>query len=111
MTSRACPACQAANDPRRRYCGGCGTLLRAVCTRCGFDNEGSDRYCGLCGDGLLPIARAATPAPPPAPARTQWITDAELEELAAPKAGGDEPRMPSRFSQSDLDGLFEEVRE
>jgi hypothetical protein len=109
---RACHSCQAPNDPRRRYCGACGSGLIAVCGRCGFDNEHADRFCGLCGDGIL-VGAGVRPAPVTSPSKvrapraTQGFTDADLERLAMRHAvATPDSALPNRMSQDDLDSLF-----
>jgi hypothetical protein len=65
VSARACPACQAADDPRRRTCGACGEGLIVACGRCGFDNQAA-------GD------QAAGPALPPR------FSQADLDSLFGP---------------------------
>lgn len=75
-----CPGCTKENDPKRRYCGRCGTNFSPVCRRCSFANANDDRYCGGCGANLVAkdvhvkqvvaegSAAHAMPVPPPIPA-------------------------------------------
>ena len=56
-----CGQCGRGNDPKRRFCGDCGTFLAPVCRACDFENAVGDRYCGGCGDGIAPmVARGVT---------------------------------------------------
>jgi class 3 adenylate cyclase/predicted ATPase len=65
-----CPACGAANEPGRKFCGECGTRLAVACPNCGTANGPTARFCGECGTSLgggavpTPPAGAAAPAPP-----------------------------------------------
>jgi hypothetical protein len=64
-------ACTRINDPWRRFCGGCGTMLAPACNSCGFVNSRHDRFCGGCGIHVATsqlhdadTVRAARPADP-----------------------------------------------
>jgi class 3 adenylate cyclase/tetratricopeptide (TPR) repeat protein len=54
-----CPACGAANEAGRKFCGECGTRLAVACVACGSPNAPGVRFCGECG---TPIAGVATPS-------------------------------------------------
>ena len=43
-----CRACRRANDPCRRFCGGCGSNLPGGCAHCGCVNRTDDKVCGGC---------------------------------------------------------------
>ena len=117
-----CPGCQRENDPKRRYCGRCGTNFQPVCRRCSFANERDDRFCGGCGAMLVasdgchvkrttePRAEAVQVGPTvtlaavPAPAQPPE----ELSGLfASPVVQAEDPKLPQTgVSQDDLDRLF-----
>lgn len=44
-----CPRCQQANRPNARFCGGCGTELRALCPGCRTPIEPATTFCDTCG--------------------------------------------------------------
>jgi len=95
VIERTCHDFQRPFEPRRRYCGSCGTRLVALCARCGFENGGRDHFCGLCGEGLTPAAQVTAPShDPPAP-------------ILVPVA----PTPSLRVSQQELDVLFEQAAE
>jgi hypothetical protein len=116
-----CPGCQRENDPKRRYCGRCGTNFQPVCRRCSFANAPDDRFCGGCGAMLVaaegchvrrtaPVAAAPVQVGPavsvvaaPAPAQRE-----ELSGLfATPVVQAEDTKLPqSGVSQDDLDRLF-----
>jgi hypothetical protein len=117
-----CPACQRANQPARRYCGGCGCNFDPACGGCGFANERADRFCGGCGAELRAgaarprreLATAPTLASNPATATASaaattapWTVD-ELAGLFEPvAASADEHTLPEAgISQDHLDRLF-----
>lgn len=116
-----CPACQRANQPARRYCGGCGCNFDPACRSCGFANDRGDRFCGGCGAPLhagelrprlevaaSPAVMAAAAATATATASsTPWTVD-ELAGLFEPFAtSADEPELPEvGISQDHLDRLF-----
>jgi class 3 adenylate cyclase/tetratricopeptide (TPR) repeat protein len=55
-----CPACGAANDAGRKFCGACGRALATACTRCGSANPPTVQFCGECGAALRPPASGET---------------------------------------------------
>ena len=101
-----CPGCERGNDPKRRYCGGCGCSLVPICRHCQFSNDSDDRFCGGCGSQLL-VDRPHVPEP----ARTTAAfapAITELGDLFAPSATASlTSRIPKiGVSQDDLDLLF-----
>jgi predicted amidophosphoribosyltransferase len=115
-----CPGCQRDNDPKRRYCGRCGTNFQPVCRRCSFANAPDDRFCGGCGAMLVAaegchVRRTEPVAPAPVQVgQTVSVVAApspargELSELfASPVVQAEEPKLPQTgVSQDDLDRLF-----
>ena len=124
-----CPGCEKPNDPKRRYCGRCGTNFQPVCRRCNFANAKDDRYCGGCGAMLVAsegvhvkhvampekpamhTAPVATPAAPPPVAMKSaaHIPGDELNGLftaPATPVGNDVVLPETGVSQDDLDRLF-----
>ncbi len=61
-----CPACQADNRPRMKFCEECGTRLDATCPACGAFTPGGKKFCGECGTALggdgAPSTTRTTPA-------------------------------------------------
>lgn len=49
MSTIMCRACRRANDPWRRFCGGCGSNLPGGCVHCHTVNRSDDKFCGGCG--------------------------------------------------------------
>jgi class 3 adenylate cyclase/tetratricopeptide (TPR) repeat protein len=47
-----------------KFCGECGSSLKARCSSCGFENPPAMKFCGECGK---PLSEAAKPAQPPDP--------------------------------------------
>jgi hypothetical protein len=108
-----CRSCGEVNAPGRRYCRTCGARLAHPCPGCHFFNAVDDQYCGGCGRrltsgvGLL----AADDAPPPAYAPVPIDTPGDGGEegrvatlpLADSRVGG------QGVSQSEIDGLFENI--
>jgi hypothetical protein len=61
-----CRRCSHANEPWRKYCGGCAGPLATPCRMCGFGNQPRDKFCGGCASALAPRApRTRPPRPPP----------------------------------------------
>jgi class 3 adenylate cyclase/tetratricopeptide (TPR) repeat protein len=62
-TTLNCPACGTSNEPGRKFCGECGTLLAAACPNCGTSNAPGTKFCGECGTALGATAAAAATTP------------------------------------------------
>jgi NMD protein affecting ribosome stability and mRNA decay len=61
-----CPACGAANEAGREFCGECGAALARTCGWCGAANAPTVEFCGECGASLttaVPTAAATSAAP------------------------------------------------
>jgi hypothetical protein len=110
-----CPGCQKDNEPKRRYCGRCGTNFQPVCRRCRFANAADDRFCGGCGAQMAGgegwTDRVDAPAPMPVAALPSQPAPSPLGELnglfASAPAPVTEVSLPDTgVSQDDLDRLF-----
>jgi hypothetical protein len=104
-----CPGCARGNDPKRRYCGGCGCSLVPICRSCQFSNESDDRFCGGCGSNLIAASAHAPELVRAAPAIAPAISAmTELGDLFAPSATASlTSRIPKvGVGQDDLDLLF-----
>jgi hypothetical protein len=110
-----CRSCGVVNAPSRRYCRECGARLGQPCPVCHFDNGVEDNHCGGCGRwlkaGVGPLGLEDRPRTPASPA------DAADRALVSP-AGGILPLTPGDpgiggqgVSQSEIDGLFENILE
>jgi class 3 adenylate cyclase/tetratricopeptide (TPR) repeat protein len=77
-----CPACGAANEAGRKFCGECGTSLARACPSCGTANAQTVKFCGECGTALAtsatPAATAPTQATPAAERRLVSVLFADL---------------------------------
>jgi len=117
-----CPGCQRENDPKRRYCGRCGTNFQPVCRRCSFANERDDRFCGGCGAMLVasdgchvkrteprsePVQVGPTITMVAAPAAAAASPEELSGLFASPVVQIEESKLPKTgVSQDDLDRLF-----
>ena len=108
-----CRSCGVVNAPGRRYCRECGARLGQSCPVCHFFNAVEDKHCGGCGRrlkagaGPFPEELAATPAF--APAVDQDTAFAALGNRLAPPAPADTGIGGQGVSQSEIDGLFENI--
>ena len=69
-----CPACGHVNPPGQKFCGQCGTALRAACPSCGQVNPPGQKFCGECGALLA----TGTPGPVAAPTTSTPATERRL---------------------------------
>jgi formylglycine-generating enzyme required for sulfatase activity len=53
-----CPACHAQNDPKRKFCRGCGGSLEGACLACDEGVPMWDEICGSCGAKQAPLIDA-----------------------------------------------------
>jgi class 3 adenylate cyclase/tetratricopeptide (TPR) repeat protein len=62
-----CSACGTENEPGRKFCLECGSLLAVLCSACGSANNPRAKFCGECGTALagtsIPQPAAATASP------------------------------------------------
>jgi len=56
-----CSGCGGDNEPRRKFCGDCGTPLVARCPSCGGENSPAARFCGECGSRLTGAGQSTPP--------------------------------------------------
>ena len=47
-----CSKCATENPAGKRFCGGCGSTLPAICPQCGVENAPAFKFCGDCGASL-----------------------------------------------------------
>jgi class 3 adenylate cyclase/tetratricopeptide (TPR) repeat protein len=59
-----CAACQRANPPDARFCGGCGSPLPLACPTCERANPPDASFCNGCGARLTPVPPVASAAAP-----------------------------------------------
>jgi len=110
-----CRSCGVVNAPGRRYCRECGARLGQACPVCHFFNGVEDKHCGGCGRRLKPggpLVAAEVPAPsfaaplsddPEFPALGSGLASLTPPAAADPGIGG------HGVSQSEIDGLFENI--
>src|SRR3954470_16103644 len=55
-----CPGCGAENQPGKRFCTQCGTMLPKACPSCGSACEAGQKFCGDCGASLRVPVRSTT---------------------------------------------------
>ena len=107
-----CRSCGVVNAPGRRYCRECGARLGRPCPVCHFFNGAEDKHCGGCGRwlkaGVGPFAADAFPA-------RRCPGNRRRHGLVAP-GGRVQPRTSADtgiggqgVSQSEIDGLFENI--
>ena len=117
-----CRACGTVNASGRRFCRECGGKLGGACPVCGFFNDFDDKHCGGCSRRLRAGGPLAEELPPPgayAPAASRegaGLGDEDPGAAAAvipapaPDGLGDEvPAAGQEVSQTEIDGLFENM--
>jgi len=108
-----CRSCGVVNAPGRRYCRECGARLGQSCPVCHFFNAVEDKHCGGCGrrlkPGVGPLAAQSVPAPDYAPAVAEETALAALGNRIPPTASSDTGIGGQGVSQSEIDGLFENI--
>jgi hypothetical protein len=106
-----CRSCGVVNAPARRYCRECGARLGQSCAVCHFFNAVEDKHCGGCGrrlkSGVGPLAGAQAPAY--APAVVEDMDFAAMDNRVEPAAPADAGIDGQGVSQSEIDGLFENI--
>jgi len=110
-----CRSCGVVNAPGRRYCRECGGRLGQACPVCHFFNGIEDKHCGGCGrrlkSGAGPQAAGAAPTPAYAHAPAETMAFGEEERPAQSAAAADAGIAGQGVSQSEIDGLFENILE
>ena len=108
-----CRSCGVVNAPARRYCRECGARLGQSSAVCHFFNAVEDKHCGGCGRRLKtgggPLAANGVPAPAYAPAVADDLAVTELGGRVPPVSQGDVGIGGQGVSQSEIDGLFENI--
>ncbi len=107
-----CRSCGVVNAPGRRYCRECGARLGQPCQVCHFFNAAGDKHCGGCGRRLKTGAGPLTtdaPTPAYAPAITDDMEFGAAEGGLGPVAPADAGIAGQGVSQSEIDGLFENI--
>lgn len=108
-----CRSCGVVNAPGRRYCRECGTRLGQPCTVCHFFNAVEDKHCGGCGHrlkaGVGQQAAEGAAAPAYAPALAEDMDLAALGGQVPPATSVDTGIGGQGVSQSEIDGLFENI--
>lgn len=108
-----CRSCGVVNAPGRRYCRECGARLGQPCPSCHFFNAAEDKHCGGCGRRLRsgagsPEAELSSLSPH-VPGLAEGGEFARPESKAPP-VGGEEAGIGGQsVSQSEIDGLFENI--
>jgi hypothetical protein len=108
-----CRSCGVVNAPGRRYCRECGARLGQPCPVCHFFNAVEDKHCGGCGRrlkaGFGPLAADGAPAPASAPVAPDEMPLASLGSRVPPLIPADGGIGGQGVSQSEIDGLFENI--
>jgi hypothetical protein len=107
-----CRSCGVVNAPGRRYCRECGGRLGQPCPVCHFFNGTEDKHCGGCGrqlrTGAQRQAAEGQASSAYAPALAGSLAFGEAETSAVP---ADAAMTGQGVSQSEIDGLFENILE
>jgi len=108
-----CRSCGVVNAPARRYCRECGARLGQPCPVCHFFNAVEDNHCGGCGRrlkaGAGPLAAAGTPTPASISAVAEDMPFSALGSRVPPVTSADTGIGGQGVSQSEIDGLFENI--
>ena len=108
-----CRSCGVVNAPGRRYCRECGSRLGHSCPVCHFFNAVEDRHCGGCGRRLKseagPLAAEGAAPLAYAPPIAEDLAFAALGNRLPPERSVDSGIGGQGVSQSEIDGLFENI--
>lgn len=102
-----CPSCQAENQEGRLYCRTCGAALQLVCDHCRFVNDPRDRFCGGCGRPIVippaSTARSGPDEPPPGGAERRQVTLAFIDLVGSTS-------LSERLDPEDMNELYQAYR-
>jgi len=108
-----CRSCGVVNAPGRRYCRECGARLGQSCPVCHFFNGVEDKHCGGCGlwlkAGVGPLVADGLPTAAAAPAVAADTSLGPLGGRVLPVLSADTGIGGQGVSQSEIDGLFENI--
>ena len=108
-----CRSCGVVNAPGRRYCRECGARLGQPCPVCHFFNGVEDKHCGGCGvwlkAGVGPLVADGPPTLASAPAGADNTAPTALGGQIPPAMPADTDIGGQGVSQSEIDGLFENI--
>jgi len=76
-----CPVCGTTNEPGRKFCGECGTLLASACPSCGASNAPGVKFCGECGTDLRNPGAAVAAGKPDAPTAERRLVSILFADL------------------------------
>ena len=107
-----CRSCGVVNAPGRRYCRECGGRLGEPCPACGFLNALADKHCGGCGRRLAAELGALSAGATSGQSYFRALPgDPDFDEsgLIAPVASSGASIVGRDVSESEIDGLFENI--
>jgi len=104
-----CRSCGVVNAPGRRYCRECGARLGQPCPVCHFFNGIEDKHCGGCGRRLRSGVDSDIETGAPAAAFPGDSPLPPLGERMPPDAPSEAGTADQNVSQSEIDGLFENI--
>jgi len=104
-----CRSCGVVNAPGRRYCRECGARLGQPCPVCHFFNAGEDKHCGGCGRRLKAAGGLQDAGLAAVPAHVPGFADHADFVRTPPGAAADDGGPGQSVSQSEIDGLFENI--
>ncbi|HYK63602.1 MAG TPA: adenylate/guanylate cyclase domain-containing protein, partial [Patescibacteria group bacterium] len=92
-----CASCGTENPAGMKFCGNCGSALRARCPRCGRENPPEFKFCGECGVGLTSTPEAVTSATSPSPPAASQVR-VRLEQQAGDEVDGERKTVTALFA-------------
>jgi class 3 adenylate cyclase/predicted ATPase len=91
-----CASCGTENPAGMKFCGNCGSALRARCPRCGRENPPEFKFCGECGAGLASAPEAVANVTKPSSAAAQ--VRVRLEQQAGDEVDGERKTVTALFA-------------
>jgi class 3 adenylate cyclase len=76
-----CSTCGTENEPGRKFCLECGSLLAVLCPVCGSANSPRAKFCGECGSTLAETPAASAPSLSPAPSAERRLVSVLFADL------------------------------